>query len=495
MMTATKNLLPSRLRKPSPVESDANKSALRDVGVDLANAMAAVTYNDLPRSAVEAAKRSMIDTIAVILAASGLADEIDHLADITIESGGRPEATILGYGTRVPAPMAALVNGAMVHTLDYDDCYQDLALHPSAPTVPAGLATAQRTGGVSGKALITAIAVANDFCWRLGNSFDWKLDWYSTPLVGYFTATAAAGSVLGLTGDQMFQALGIAFGQAGGTIEMRLSFAATHPGGSPIGGMMSGWPAKAGVLSALLAQRGMHGIPAVFEGDKGFYNMFTGGLYRREELVDGLGRTFSGDEVSFRAWPTCGSAHPSIDATLRLVREHDINPDDIEAIEARIGHGVDWMLCEPLDKRRRPATSMDARFSIPFHLATAAIRRSVTLIDFTDHLTDPNVLALAAKVLPIWDPSMQEYTPGISGSHLVTIRMRNGKVYSHRTDQAYGRHPNDLSRNDLEAKFRDCASFAAKPFTAKQADRAVGILYDLENCEDIAELTESLTVA
>jgi 2-methylcitrate dehydratase PrpD len=494
-MTATaKDLLPARTVRPtSPVASEPNRSPLRDVGVELANAMAGVTYADLPRSAVEAAKRSLIDTIAVVLGASGLADEIDHVADVVTECGGRPEATILGYGRRVPAPMAALVNGAMVHCLDYDDCYQELALHPSAPTVPAGLASAERTGGTTGKVLITAIAVANDFAWRLGSSFDWKMDWFSTPLIGYFTATAAAGKILGLDGAQLFDALGIAFGQAGGTVEMRLSSSAELDGGSAIGGMMSGWPAQAGVLSALLAHRGVHGIPGVFEGQRGFFNMFTGGMYRREELVDEVGSTFRCDEVSFRPWPTCGSSHPSIDATLHLVRDNDLSADDIESVEVRIGHGVDWMLCEPLDKRRAPRTSMDARFSIPFHIATAAIRRAVTLVDFTDRLTDPKVLDLAARVTPVWDPAMQGFTPGIAGSHQVTMRLRSGEVHTYRTDVPYGRHPKDISQSDLEAKFIDCASFAAKPFSREQAARAVGILRDLEN-HDVAELTAALTV-
>jgi 2-methylcitrate dehydratase PrpD len=94
--------------------------------------------------------------------------------------------------------------------------------------------------------------------------------------------------------------------------------------------------------------------------------------------------------------------------------------------------------------------------------------------------------------MPIWDTSMQQYTPGIAGSHLVTIRMRNGAVHAHRSDLPYGRHPNDMSQNDLEAKFRDCAAFAARPLTARQAARAVDVLRDLEKCQDVAELVESL---
>ena len=455
--------------------------------------MARVTFDDLPRGTVEAAKRCLIDTMSVILGASGLIDEVKILVDVLTESGGRSEATILGFGMGVPATMAALVNGAMVHGLDYDDCYQGLALHPSGPTVPAALAMAERAGGISGKDLITAIAVGNDVCWRIGNAFDWKMDWFHTVTVGYFSAAVAASRILNLDAEKMFDAIGLAFGQAGCTGEMRLS-SGSELAGSAVGGMMNGFPAKAGVLSALLAERGLRGVPGVFEGGRGFFNVFIGGMYRREELVDGLGKTFGCDEVSFRPWPTCGGSHPAIDATLRLVRDHDIDANEIATIEVRVGHAVDWTLCEPLEDRRNPRTSMDARYSLPFHVATAALRRSVTLTDFTDRLEDPKVHDLASRVLPIWDESMQQFTPGIAGSHLVTIRMNDGKEYEHRTDLPYGRHPNDMTQIDLEAKFRDCAAHAARPLTSQQTDRVVGILRDLESCDDISKLIAATIV-
>jgi 2-methylcitrate dehydratase PrpD len=474
------------LRRASEVRTDPNRRPDRDVGVDIANVLAAMVYEDLPEAVVEATKQSLLDTIAVMLAGSGFSDNVAKMVDVFAEGQAGAGSTIVGYGVCAPAWTAAFINGAMSHALDYDDCYQELAIHPSGPSVPAALAVAERKGGVSGKQLITAVAASSDFSYRLGRAIGVKLNWYRTPLIGFFTSTLAAGRVLDLGADELFHALGIAFCQAGGTSESRRGT------GSSLAEISNGWPNHAGVISALMAQKGVGGVPGVFEGELGFFNMFSGGLYRREELVDGLGRKFSGD-ISFRPWPACGSAHPSIDATLHLVEGNNIAVDDIKAIDVRLGDETDWRLCQPLEFRRRPKNVMDSRYSIPFQVAVAAVHRSVKLAHFAPAgISDPVVLETASKVTPIWDPSMQNYTPGIAGSHSVTIRTHSGATYTHRTDIPYGRHPNSLNWGALEAKLRDCAGAAVRPMSNAQTDRLIETVRDLEKCADIATLVDCL---
>src|SRR5262245_22837397 len=128
------------LRKPSSVRTDPNRAPDRDVGVDVANGLAAVVYGDLPASVVEATKQSLLDTIAVMLAGSGFSNNVAKMVEVFAEGHAGSGSTIVGYGVRAPAWTAAFINGAMSHALDYDDCYQELAIHPSGPTVPAALA-------------------------------------------------------------------------------------------------------------------------------------------------------------------------------------------------------------------------------------------------------------------------------------------------------------------------------------------------------------------
>jgi 2-methylcitrate dehydratase PrpD len=459
-----------------------------DVGAVVANHIAATGFDDLPAAAIESAKQSILDTIGVILAA-GSFPGVSAVVDVVREQGGREEATILGYGDRVPASMAAFANGSMGHCVDYDD-YHDVGLHPSTPTVPSALATAEREGA-SGKELIAAVALANDFGTRLACAVEWKADvpglaWYTSPLFGYFSGTAAAGKILGLDGKQMFNAFGIAFCQAGGTLEM------IHSPGSDVGGLNAAWPNKCGVLSALLAQRGVGGVPTAFEGRLGFFNMFFGGEYDRDVITDGLGERFRGTEVSFKPWPACGGAHPAIEAALEVVNAHEIDPDDVREITVTVHTRPAWNLCEPFEARSRPRTIRDAKYSIPFAVAVAVANRRVALGDFTvESLDDERVLRLAAAVRPVYEEDEQAPHALLSPS-TVTVVTGEGS-FAHRVERSRGRQPRPLERDELAEKFRDCASRAVTPLSAAQVEAAIQLVDRLDDLADVRELTATLS--
>jgi 2-methylcitrate dehydratase PrpD len=120
----------------------------------LAKYVADTVYEDLPGKAIEMAKMSLLDALGVTLAAGGLCKECSAFVEIATESGGKKESTILGFGERVPAHMAAFANGAMAHALDFEDAHDLALVHPNAPTVPAALATAESAGNLSGKRFI-----------------------------------------------------------------------------------------------------------------------------------------------------------------------------------------------------------------------------------------------------------------------------------------------------------------------------------------------------
>ena len=72
-------------------------------------------------TAIEAAKKSVLDTVGVALAASGMEPAVRRPSALVEETGGRAEASLWGQGIEVPAMMAAFANGALAHGLDYDD--------------------------------------------------------------------------------------------------------------------------------------------------------------------------------------------------------------------------------------------------------------------------------------------------------------------------------------------------------------------------------------
>lgn len=455
-----------------------------DVAYALARNVASVNYKDLPPEVVEVTKMSVLDTLGVIVAASGTVPGIAEMVELVKETGGREESTIVGFGGRVPAMMAAFVNGAMGHALDYDDLHHGAMVHPSSPAVTAGFAIAERIGGVTGSDFIAAVALGNDLACRLGLSVPLKGTWHPTTVFGVFGAAATSGKLLGLDEERMVDTLGIAFCHAAGTMELREGV------GSNLGGIRDAFPAKGGVLSALMVQKGISGIKNSFEGRAGLFPVYFGGEYDRELLTAELGKRFEGASVGFKPWPSCGTSHIYIDATLQIVSEHNISPEDIEEITATVGDFAQRLFV-PLEGRRRPATTLDAKYSIPFTVATAAARRNVVIKDFLpEGIKDPDSLKMAQKVVPSYDPAFTTIKGRPPGE--IEIKTKQGKVYKKRLEVPYGHHTNPLGRQDIVKKFRDCAHYSVRPLPPENVDKVIELTSRLETVEDVGQVIRLL---
>ncbi|MFH1486223.1 MAG: MmgE/PrpD family protein [Chloroflexota bacterium] len=455
-----------------------------DVAELLAKSVVEVTYDDLSDDTVEVTKRSILDTMGVATAASGLAPELIGVVDLVKEAGGKEESTIWGFGGKVPAWMAAFANGAMAHALDYDDVFDEFAVHPSATTVPAAFATAERIGGVSGKEFITAVALGNDIIGRMAKAVVWKRDWFLTPLFGVFAATATAGKLLRLDADGLTSAFGIALCQAAGTMEI------VYGVGANIRGMYDSFVGKAGVLAALLAQRGVEGVRTSLEGKAGLFNVYFRGEYDRQALMTGLGKDFEGARVSFKPWPCCRFSHPYVTALLALVRQHHVLPGEIESITVETSSASE-QLCVPHEARRRPATSLDAKFSIPYIVALAALKGDIVLEDFSPvAIRDAESLAFAQKVKSRLNTELDAHSGRPQGK--VELKMKDGRVYSHTEEFAYGHPRNPISKDDISRKFADCASHSAQAVTKDNVEGIIQMAGRLETVSDVRQITRLL---
>ena len=442
--------------------------------------VANIRYEDIPANAVEITKNSILDTLAIIVGGSGAVPEVRKLVELVKEMGGKEESTIISFGGKVPACMAAFANGAMAHCLDYDEHHPTAKLHLCSSTVPAGFATAERVGRVSGKDFITAITLGNDLSARLGRAVTWKFPWQTTALLGIFSAAATSSKLLGLNEEQIIDALGLAFCQAAGSKEMSWGV------GSNIRGMYPAFPAKGGVLSALMAQKGISGIKNSFEGKAGLFNLYFHAEYDRDILLTGLGKEFEGANTGFKPWPACGGTHVYIDATLEIVMEHDIHDQDIEEIRVVVGD-LAKRLCEPLAARRRPMTTLDAKFSIPYSVAVAAARREVLISDYApESLRNNTILALAERVVPEFDSEFnadRAMPPG-----LVKIVTRGGQTYSKRINLAYGHPQQPMTTEDLVKKFRDCVSYSVRPISKENIEKVIAMVGNLEDQQDVSKI-------
>ena len=455
-----------------------------DLCFHFANHAVATTYDRLPPSAIDIAKKSVVDSLGVILAASGMEPAVRGVIDLVKESGGRPEASILAFGGRVPAMMAALANGAMAHCLDYDD-QTPWGQHSGSSLLPAVFAAAEKKGGVSGKKMIAAVAVGQDIFNRLRCHVEWEKDWVFTTVMGVYSATAAAGAVLGLPRDRIANALGIASMQCSGTMNM------IHAVGSDLRAMYAGFPAKGAVLSALLSEKGVTGVPDLFEGKHGIFDLYFRGKYDRQAILNDLGSVYTGDRTLFKRWPTVGTAHSHIHATIEIVRRHDLKIDEIRQIRVFVGD-YHQLMCNPLESRRAPATLVDAKFSLPYIVAVAAAYRDVRLADFTAQaLKNPAILAVAQRVIPAADASLDwklSLPPG-----RVEVVTRDGRSFKAVGTDIPGSESSPMSWDDVMAKFKDCAAASVKPLTLSQLDEVEAIARDLESVDDATQLLRLLS--
>ena len=454
-----------------------------DLSAEFARFAAQCRYEDLPESAIEGAKKSILDTLGVMLAASGVEPALRGLHELVRESGGAPESSVIGFGGRAPAVMAAFVNGAMAHCLDFDD-HAPEGHHPSSSIVPAVFAVAERSGGVSGRDLIAAVAVGQDMFMRIRRNVESRLDWHITTVVGVFSATAAAARVLGMTQEQTANALGIAGMSSAGTLELAYGV------GSDLRGLYAGFSAKGAVLSTLLAQKGVTGMRGMFEGKAGLFPVYFNGRYERDRMLDGLGSRFSGGEILYKPWPSCGASHGFIHATLELMKEHKLAPSDIRELSVHVGD-FQKQLCEPLDARRRPATSADAKFSIPFCVAVAAAHGEVKVSHFFgEGLRDAKVHAMAEKVVPVFNSDF-DWKMALPKGRL-DIVTQDGRMLSRVGDAVPGDAECPMGWDYIEAKFRDCAALAANQPSQANVEAAHLVQRGLDQLDDATDILRAL---
>jgi 2-methylcitrate dehydratase PrpD len=443
-------------------------------------------YEDLPAAAVASARREVLDSLATALGGSSKPG-VAELVDMVREWGGSEQSTVIAYGFRCPAPHAAQVNGTMIHALDYDDGHQAALVHIGCVAVSTCFAVAERMGGVSGREMITAMALGGDFLARLGlaskpGSSALSSGWHPTTLFGFLGAAAMAGRLMGLDEEGMINALGLAYHQCGGA-------GSGVADGALAKRMGPGLAASAGIKAALMAERGITGERDPLEGRTGLFHTYMGGDYDVNILLSDLGKRFEGVNIGNKPYPCCGLTHACIDATLALMARHEIVPEQIRDITVYGGQTV-YGLSQPLEFKRAPRTIIDAQFSVPWVVATALANGRVTVNDFTDEaIKRSEILEIAMKITPRHEPAMDRHGVGPGG---VIITMQDGTEYAEEIEHCLGSVERPMDFEDCTRKFRECAACSIKPLPAATVARVIDMVAHLEDMEDATEVIRLL---
>lgn len=380
----------------------------------LSRYVADLSYQDLPVEVPVRAKLLATDLVASIVRAGKDADSTPSLLAMlrAMSLDGPGECTVFGLEQSFAPPIAALLNGAFGHSLDFDDTHADSSLHPSAPVVPAAMAAAQLTGS-SGKELLTAIVAGFEVCCRLGNALDptshYARGFHPTATAGAFGAAAAAGKIFGLDTNQIVSAFGVAASQAAGSLQFLAN-------GGWNKRYQVGAAAMNGLVAASLSKEGFRGAVDAIEGKHGFLKGYTDNP-RLEKAVEGLGSIYETMKIGVKLYPSCRYTHAAIDGLLDLRNEMKLSPADFLSVKVGLHKNGIVLTGSPLAEKRRPKSIVDGQFSMPFVGAVAIYKGSFGWDDYS-LLGDAAVLAIADRIDVVED-SLLEGLRHPFGSHLL----------------------------------------------------------------------------
>ena len=287
-------------------------------------------YQDIPAEVLDRAKVLTLDFLGSAIRARSEAEStpsiLKMLEALALDTKG--ESTVFGDSKTWTPAVAALLNGALGHSLDFDDTHADSSLHPSAPVVPAAFAVGEMVGA-SGRDVLTAIVAGYEVCCRLGNALDptshYARGFHPTATAGTYGAAAAAGKLFGLSEQQIIAAFGVSGSQAAGSLQFLVNGAWNKR-------YQVGAAAMNGVIAATLARNDFVGATELVEGKHGLLAGYTDDAHPDKAVAE-LGKTYETMKIGVKPYPSCRYTHAAIDALIAMRREHNLTPDHVKRVE------------------------------------------------------------------------------------------------------------------------------------------------------------------
>jgi 2-methylcitrate dehydratase len=430
--------------------------------------------------AVHQSKRFLLDAVGCAL--GGYQQHDVAIALKVLDEVAAPgAATVIGSGKKIDVVHAAFANALMIRCMDYNDIYwkQD----PSHPTdiFPAAIACAERAKS-NGRELIVGLALGHEFEMRLCEAAFPGIrerGWHHATFTA-FVSPIVAGRMLHLPWEQIQHAIGI-------SASARASFGAVTAGKlTMMKNTVSPMATESGVLAALMASEGYTGPEHIIDGKEGLVHVF-GPEWKLNLLTDGLGESWRITQCGMKFFPTEALTHAPISATLDLIKEHDLKPEQIAKVHIRSLARAADILADP--SKYDPRSKETADHSLPYCIAAAIADRKVTPVQFTpEKINDPQIRAQLRKVEVVADPEIEKAFPALQRV-AVTIVTMGGKEFSKQLDYPKGDPRNPLSDLEVEEKF---AALADGVISRARQQQVRNLIWNLEKCSSVTELMELL---
>jgi 2-methylcitrate dehydratase PrpD len=450
---------------------------------DLASFAANLRYEDLPAPVVAHVKHCLLDSLGCGLFGATL-PWTAMVAEMVINEGAEPRATIYGQAKRTSAANAALVNSTACHAYELDDIHKLSMFHPGSIAVPVALALAEAEGNVDGRKLVTAIVAGYEVSNRVGMAAGMPLffrGYHPQGAIGVFTGAATAARVLDLSAEQTMHALGIGGTQAAGLMAAQE--------GAMVKRFHSGRSAQSGVYAGLLARRGFTGIVDVVEAGYGGFLSTISGDPAPEHLTAGLGTTWELQNVGFKPYACVTSIHTSLDGLRQIMKHNRLAADQIERVD--VGLSPMTHLHCAWEYKEQGVTA--AQMNLYYGLGAIAVDGDAFVAQYKEErISDPAILKFIAKIHASVDPEIEKL--GARGRHAMRMKVStySGDVFETYIEHRRGSPENALTWEDTERKFR---LLCAECTDDAHASRIVDLVKQIESLRSVDGLCRELSAS
>ncbi len=412
--------------------------------------------DQLPPEVETNARLHFLDTIGVGLVAARVGPVRDlALGDTRGNATGTATGpcSVLGSTGRYSASEAALINGTLIHSIEFDDTHTGSVMHGSSALVPAVLAAAQE-GGADGKTMLNAFVAGWETIIRMGlaapGGFQ-KNGFQGTSVAGTIAGAVAVGRTQGVGRELLLNAVGIAASFSSGNFTF-LAEGASSKAAQP------GIAAQGAISAIHLARGGVTGATGVFEGSGGFF-----GLYARDETASerfsaslaSLGSEWLITDAAFKEFPCCHYIHPFIEA-VGLSKLDISSPENIAEIRCRVPVGQEAIIALPWERKQSPTRANEGRWSLPYVVALRIVTGSVSIENF-EGTPNPDVVELAKRIT--WEPWSDSGYPERFPAE-IEIRLRDGSSESIIVADVNGNRTRPWNVEQVVGKFTKNAELA-----------------------------------
>ena len=447
----------------------------------LARYVRELRIDQIPEDAVDVVKQVLLAVAGTVIAGAA-EDGCDSLRRMLIDQGGKPEATMLIFGDKLPAHRAALINGTMARALDYCDAMAP-GLHIGSSLVPASLAAVELRGSCSGAEFLAALTAGAEVASRLNLTEDEYNGFDPTGVAGVFGATAAAARILELDEEQVMNALALAFNRCGGSFQSNVD-------GCLAVRLIQGWVAESAVTCAQLAKAGLTGPSHFLGGIYGYLNLFAKTKRTPSSITNGLGDIYFLKQMVFKKYPSCGLTQGVTELALQMAKTIVIDVDKITSIEIRMPPYAYRLVGHDFHIGTNPR--VDAQFSAKYCVANALIRGGSELSHFCEiAIRNPSVLTLIKRITVISDEKLDRRGHTAVDLQIITV---NGDVHIRQLDIAPGFPGNSLTAEQHHSRFEHCLKYANMPLPSKHSKELIDLIQCLEGEKDVSALVRLLVL-